>query len=336
MNDNQDLRGSVALTGGSGFVGGHILRRLTAAGWQVRALTRRPDGLPDLAATQAARVTPILGDLEDGGALAELVSGVDAVIHCAGLVAARRRDDFQRVNAAGTAALLRVLRDRPPAGRPAPRFVLMSSLAAREPQLSPYAASKRAAEQVLQDLGDGLDWRILRPAVVYGPGDRATLPLFRQFHRGIVLVPAGGGRFSMIYVDDLAAAAVAALAPDLPPRGLLEPDDGTAGGYGWAEVLAAAAGQAGRPLRALAVPRPLQRLAAGLSGAGALVTGRPAMLTQGKVNEIAHPDWVCRPRPLDAPGGAAALSDCISWRPAVGLDEGFSRTMAWYKAAGWL
>lgn len=337
MNNNREPRGSVALTGGSGFVGGHILRRLTTEGWQVRALTRRPDGLPDLAAGQASLVTPVPGDLENGDALVQLVHGVDAVIHCAGLVAARRRGDFQRVNAAGTAALLRALRDRPPAGARAPRFVLMSSLAAREPQLSPYAASKRAAEDLLHgEPGAGVDWRILRPAVVYGPGDRATLPLFRQFHRGFALMPAGGGRFSMIYVEDLAAAAVAALAAELPGRGLLEPDDGTAGGYGWADVLAAAARQAGRPVRAVAVPRPLQRLAAALSGAGALVSGRPAMLTQGKVNEIAHPDWVCRPRPLDVPGGAESLGDCISWRPAVGLDEGFSRTMAWYKAAGWL
>lgn len=328
--------GSVALTGGSGFVGGHILRRLIAEGWQVRALTRRPDGLPRIEGADAGLVTPVLGDLASSDALARLVAGVDGVIHCAGLVAARRRDDFGRVNAQGTGALLRATQAAARETGVRPRFVLMSSLAAREPQLSPYAASKHAAEAVLRHqesrLKEGLDWQILRPAVVYGPGDRATLPLFRQFQRGFALVPAGSGRFSMIYVEDLAAAAVAALDPELPPGGLLEPDDGTVGGYGWPEVLAAAGRQSGRPVRALAAPRLLQRMAAALSGAGALISRRPAMLTQGKVNEIGHPDWVCRPRPPDFP----ALGDCISWRPAVGLDEGFSRTVAWYKAAGWL
>jgi nucleoside-diphosphate-sugar epimerase len=338
MNEATTPRGSVALTGGSGFVGGHILRRLVAEGWQVRALTRRRGGLPAVEGAQTGRatsgsvtpgsVTPVLGDLESAEALAELVAGVDAVIHCAGLVAARRKADFLRVNAAGTAGLLRAAT----AGGHSPRFVLISSLAAREPQLSPYAHSKRQAEEELRRLGAALNWRVLRPAVVYGPGDRATLPLFRQFLRGLALVPGGGGRFSMIYVEDLAAAAVAALAPELPAGGLLEPDDGTAGGYGWPEVLAAAGRLAGRPVRAVTVPRALQRLAAALSTAGALVSGRPAVLSQGKVNEFGHPDWVCRPRPPGAP----SLSDCISWRPAVGLDEGFSKTVAWYKAAGWL
>ncbi len=339
MNEATTPRGSVALTGGSGFVGGHILRRLVAEGWQVRALTRRPGGLPAVegappASVTPGSVTPVLGDLESAEALAELVAGVDAVIHCAGLVAARRKADFLRVNAEGTAALLRAVKAGAEGGGQAgaPRFVLISSLAAREPQLSPYAHSKRQAEEELRRLGAAMDWRVLRPAVVYGPGDRATLPLFRQFLRGLALLPGGGGRFSMIYVEDLAAAAVAALAPELPAGGLLEPDDGTAGGYGWPEVLAAAGRLAGRPVRAVTVPRALQRLAAALSTAGALVSGRPAVLSQGKVNEFGHPDWVCRPQPPGAP----SLSDCISWRPAVGLDEGFSKTVAWYKAAGWL
>ncbi|MEO3429354.1 NAD-dependent epimerase/dehydratase family protein [Pelagibius sp. CAU 1746] len=336
MNDATTPRGSIALTGGSGFVGGHILRRLVAEGWQVRALTRRPDSLPGIEGVAPGTVTPIPGDLGSAEALAELVAGVDAVIHCAGLVAARRKADFLRVNAEGTAALLRAVTARKRAGGDAPCFVLMSSLAAREPQLSPYAHSKRQAEEELRRIGADLDWRILRPAVVYGPGDRATLPLFRQFLRGLALVPGGGGRFSMIYVEDLAAAAVAALAPELPSGGILEPDDGTAGGYGWPELLAAAARLAGRPVRAIAVPPALQRLAAALGTAGALVSGRPAVLSQGKVNEIGHPDWVCRPRPPEALPGSPSLSDCISWRPAVGLDEGFSKTVAWYKAAGWL
>jgi hypothetical protein len=71
----------------------------------------------------------------------------------------------------------------------------------------------------------------------------------------------------------------------------------------------------------------VQRLAAAAASLGALVTGRPATLSQGKVNEIAHPDWVCR---------SSGQEDCFSGRPRVGLDEGFARTFAWYKAAGWL
>ncbi len=312
-------RGCIALTGGSGFVGGHIQRRLIAAGWQVKALTRRPGGL----AAAGSGLTPVQGDLDSPSALAELVSGADAVIHCAGLVAARRVGDFHRVNTEGTANLLRAAT----AGASPPRFILISSLAAREPQLSPYARSKRQAEDRLRQIGTGLDWQVLRPPVVYGPGDRATLPLFSQFARGLALRPGGDGRFSMIYVEDLAAAATDLLEQALPSGKIMELDDGSQDGYGWNEVLAAAERQFDRRIRAIAVPYFLQRLAAAASVAGATVTGRAPVLSQGKVSEIAHQDWVSR---------NDLLSDFTSWRPIVGLDEGFSRTIAWYKAAGWL
>ena len=312
-------RGCVALTGATGFVGGHLLRRLAADGWQLRALTRQPGAL----APETDAVTPIAGDIDSEAALAELVAGADVVVHCAGLVAARSAAEFQRVNAEGTARLLRAA----VAGGAEPRFLLISSLAAREPQLSPYAHSKRQAEEALRRDAAGLTWQVLRPPVVYGPGDRATLSLFRQFARGLVLRPAGSGRFSMLYVEDLAAAVAALLAQGGPAGRIMELDDGAPGGYGWDEVIAAAGRQLGRPVRALPVPRSVQRLAAAAGSAGAAITGRPPVLSQGKVNEIAHPDWVCR---------TGLLGDCISWRAAVGLDEGFSRTTAWYKAAGWL
>jgi nucleoside-diphosphate-sugar epimerase len=318
MSSRPAPRGCVALTGATGFVGGHLLRRLSAAGWKVRALARRPAALaPD------AAVVPVAGDLDSEAALAELVAGADAVVHCAGLVAASSAAEFERVNAGGTARLLRAAT----AGARPPRFLLMSSLAARESQISPYARSKQRAEEILRQEMAGHDWQVLRPPVVYGPGDRATLPLFRQFARGLVLRPAGAGRFSMLYVEDLAAAVAALLDQDAAPGQVMELDDGKPGGYAWDEVLSSAERQLGRRIRSLAVPQPVQRLAAALGSLGAAVTGRPAMLSQGKVNEIAHPDWVCR---------NALLGDCISWRPTVGLDEGFSNTAAWYKAAGWL
>jgi nucleoside-diphosphate-sugar epimerase len=319
MTDHSSApRGCVALTGATGFVGAHLLRRLLAEGRPVRALARRPEALPP-----QAGLTVVPGSLESGEALAELVAGSTAVVHCAGAVSARNATVFHRANAQGTARLAAAATAGP--GRR--RFLLISSLAAREPQLSPYAASKRRAEEAVAQTASALDWQALRPPVVYGPGDRATLPLFRQFARGLVLRPAGDGRFSMLFVEDLATAVAALLQAEAPPGAVLELDDGHPGGYAWPDLLAAASGQLGRAVRALPVPRSVQRLAASGAGLGAALTGRPAILSQGKVNEIAHPDWTCH-GPL--------LGDCISWRPAVGLHEGFSRTFAWYKAAGWL
>ncbi|HIP77694.1 MAG TPA: NAD-dependent epimerase/dehydratase family protein, partial [Kiloniellaceae bacterium] len=266
--------------------------------------------------------------LESRNALAELVEGADVVVHCAGLVAARRPSAFDQVNRGGTARLVEVAAAAPVP----PRFLLISSLAAREPQVSPYAASKHLGEEALRKEGSGLLWQILRPPVVYGPGDRATLGLFRQISKGFVVIPQTRGRFSMVYVEDLAAAVVALLgAPGesapVPPAAVLEIDDGKVNGYSWPEIIAAAEGHLGSKVRSLAVPQALQRLAAAVSVGAALVTGRAPVLSQGKVNEIAHPDWVCRTNRLNA---------FPFWQPSVGFEEGLSKTLAWYKAAGWL
>lgn len=311
--------GCVALTGATGFVGGHVLRQLAAAGWTVRALTRRADGLRQV---QGA-VLPIVGALDSADALAELVDGADAVVHCAGLVAARRTVDFQAVNTDGTANLVRAA----VATGHRPRFVLISSLAAREPTLSPYAGSKRAAEEVLRQEGADLPWQVLRPPVVYGPGDRATLDLFRQFAKGFALLPRSTGRFSMVYVEDLADAVVALLQAEGLPSQIMELDDGRTGGYSWGDLLTVVEAQLGRRVRYLSIPRPIQRVVAAASSLAAGLTGGVPFLSQGKVNEIAHPDWVCRDQ---------ILGQSTTWRPKVGFDEGFPRTLAWYKAEGWL
>ncbi len=309
----------VALTGASGFIGGHILRQLLADGCRVKALTRQ-HALPG---DGGDAVTAVQGSLESPKALAELVEDAQAVVHCAGLVAARRGNDFHRVNAVGTTNLVRAA----VASASTTRFILISSLAAREPALSAYAASKLEAEEVLSREGASLSWQVLRPPAVYGPGDRATLDLFRQFSRGLALLPASKGRFSMIYGEDLAAAVLALLKAENLPSQVMELDDGRVGGYGWEDLVTAVERQLGSPVRHIAVPLPVQRLVAAVSTLIAGVTGSVPFLSQGKVSEIAHPDWVCHNK---------RLNDLLPWRPSVEFDEGFSRTLAWYKAAGWL
>jgi nucleoside-diphosphate-sugar epimerase len=312
------MAGTLALTGATGFIGGTILRRALEAGWRVRALARRPQAL---AAHEA--LTPIAGDLENGPALDRLLDGADAMVHAAGLVAARRAEEFRRTNARATAQLTaRAAKLAAP-----PRFLLLSSLAAREPHLSPYAASKCAAEAALRGVGPRLEWTVLRPPVVYGPGDRATLPLFRQFRRGLLLRPAGDGRFSMLYVDDLADLALAWAGGPPAPGAIVEPDDGQPGGYGWAEVVAVASAAMNRRIRDVPLPPAVLRAAALAVEAACLATGRPAFLSRGKIAEALHPDWVCR---------GQVRGNVAGWRPKTGLDEGFRRTIAWYTANRWL
>src|SRR5262249_45654100 len=191
---------TVAVTGATGLIGRHVVEHLGRAGWRVRVLTRRLPKFPDIA------VEAVIGALDDARALSRLVDGADAIVHVAGLVKARSRAEFFAANATGTGNLATAARG----GGRRPRFVLLSSLAAREPQLSDYAASKRAGETELARCGDGLSWSILRPPAVYGPGDREILAFFQALWRGIALLPTPrDGLLSLIHAADLAAPATA-------------------------------------------------------------------------------------------------------------------------------
>lgn len=310
----------VAVTGGSGFIGRAVVRRLCAAGWPVRALTRRPD--PDLERLGAATMP---GSLEDEESLKQLVAGAAGVVHCAGLVAAPDDAAFAQVNVAGSARLFAAAA----AAASRPRVLLLSSLAAREPGLSPYARSKRAGEDALQSLASqGLEACVLRPPAVYGPGDRATLAIFRQLRSGLLLVPAvKDARFSLLYVDDLADAIAYLLGAPGWCRPVLELDDGREGGYGWADLAEIAGRQLGRRTRTVPVPRTVVWPAAAVGALSARLLRRPPRLSPGKLRELFHADWVARHSPE---------SPLQGWSPRTTFERGFEETMAWYRQRGWL
>ena len=316
----QEGRGRVAaLTGVTGFIGGHLAPALAARGWRLRALVRR---MPRPVATALPDMEVVAGDLGEEAALARLVEGADAVIHLAGAIRGRRRDDFMRANAEGTAALARAWQDRAPRAR----FVKVSSLAAREPALSPYAASKRAAEEALAETAPGGDWLVLRPAAVYGPGDRETLRILRAAAGPVQpLLNHRSARVSVVHVEDVVGAVLAALEAPLAGR-VFEVTDPRPEGYGWEEIVAAVARVTGRALRPLRLPRPLLLLG-GLLGEAAALAGAAPMLTRHKLRELLHPDWSSEP--------ARQLPPEL-WRPRIGLEEGLAETVAWYRRAGWL
>jgi len=312
------VRPRVAVTGATGFIGPHVVRKLQADGWRVRILTRRPVDTAQI----GAEVEAVGGDLEDQASLQRLLDGADAVVHVAGLIKARTREKFFRANAESVSRLAEIA-----AAAPAPpRFVLMSSLAARAPDLSDYAASKLAGERALIAAGAALPWSILRPPAVYGPGDRATLPFFRCVRHGIgPLLGSDGARLSLIHVEDL-ASAVGALLSDERSAGLVaEVDDGQ-GGYTWPEMIAVAADAFGRRARVVRVPMAIPYGLSMLNQALARI-GYTPMLTPGKVRELYHRDWVCDPSPIMAR---------TAWQPAVSLGQGFASTIAWYQQQGWL
>lgn len=303
----------VAVTGATGFVGGWILRRLTEAGHQVRALTRRPQ--PD-----AAAITWILGSLEDEAALGTLLDGADAVIHCAGAIKARTRDEFFDVNAGGTRRLAGIAS----AKIKPPRFILLSSLAAREPKLSSYAASKRAAEQVLRAFTPRLPVLILRPPAVYGPGDMETFRIFKLVEKGLFITPLSAGKVSLIHADDLGRAVVGALQAMDIPASPVEFDDGKPGGYTWPEIAQAAGAAVGKTPRIVRLPGAALYMIGALGSLGSALIRRPSVLSFEKMREFLHPDWVAAG---PAPEGFKALWD---------IEKGFGDAVNWYASRGLL
>lgn len=310
----------VAVTGATGFVGRPTVAALRAAGHTVRALVRRED-----AALAATGATLVRGSLESEAGLRALLEGADTVVHIAGSINAPDRAGFLAANVAGTARLAGLAaRHLPPGGR----FVQVSSLAAREPGLSPYAESKALGEREALARGNGLAVTVVRPPAVYGPGDRATLPLLQGLARGWLAAPGDpDARFSLIHVEDLARLLVIAASADLPQGTVLEPDDGRPGGYGWRELAAIAERALGRRVRLIPLPRAPLGLAAGLLERYARARGQAPLLSRGKVAELFHGRWVCDPRTMAALPG---------WGPAIDFAAGLPRTLAWYREAGWL
>ncbi|MDP9086153.1 MAG: NAD(P)-dependent oxidoreductase [Pseudomonadota bacterium] len=300
---------TIALTGATGFVGGHVLRRLIDKGDPVRALTRRP-------MDPRVGVTWIEGDLADGDALAKLVEGATSLIHIAGALNAPDAAAFELANVAGTAAVLAAA-----ASAGVCRLVHVSSLAAREPNLSLYGASKARSEAIVR--AGPLPFAIVRPPAVYGPGDRETLDLFRMANNGVVLLPPTG-RLSLIHVDDLARLLIT-LADPITPSGLLvEPDDNTLGGFTHQEFAALLGEAVGKKVFALAAPQPMLRVGAALDR---FFRRGSAKLTPDRVAYFCHPDWVV---------DQALAVPTELWRPSIATASGLRDTARWYRAQDWL
>ena len=302
----------VAVTGATGFIGATVCRVLHDAGYAVRILARSPRRARALAGCVDEVIE---GDLHDVAALTRLVVGADAVVHCAGAVRGASQAEFDSINVDGVTNLIQAM-----AGGGA-RLLSLSSLAAREPSLSFYAMSKYRGEQVLQEQAGGLVWLALRPPAVYGPGDRELLPLFRLMGKGVAPVPGNpAARFSMIYVEDIAAAVLAWLRQAQPATGVFTLDDGTPGGYDWRTVADTVACLCGRRVRLLRVPSLVMDVPAYINRGLARVFGYAPMLTPEKLRELRHPDWVC---------DSAALRQALDWEPRYPLEAGLARTPGW-------
>ena len=306
--------GVIAITGATGFLGRRLVEQSEEAGWRARVLIR---STPAGDVWENGKPEIVSGSLGDPGSLRELVSNADVVVHLAGLIKARSRRDFFEVNAAGARRLAQASGGR--------RLIHVSSLAARNPELSDYAASKRAGEDAVREVG-GNAVTIVRPPVIYGPGDRETFTLFKNARGPVAFAPANSiARMAIAEVDDVASVIIdlagAAQNPPMVTIGGARP-----AGYSWIEIVAAAARAVGA--RPMIVPIPAWVLM--MTGATLEEFGKwrpePPIFTRGKAREALHPDWSVSKLEEGVTAGRA-------YKP---LDEGFAGAVAWYRSSGWL
>lgn len=293
----------IAITGATGFVGAHLVHALHTQGHHLQLLIRPGKRSPLLA---DERIEEVFGTLEQHESLHKLVSGCDAVVHCAASVRGANWQHFYQPNVLGTQNLLAALQ-----ASDARRFLLISSLAAREPQLSWYAESKHLAEQSALRIA-GERCAILRPPAIYGPGDREMLPLLKMLCRGwAVRITPPTQRLSLIHVSDLTDCICALLASSAV--GTFELNDGEPDDYDWAKLCAIAKNFSGNTVRTLPLPPDMLKALAWSSLRLARWRGSKPILTPGKARELLWPDWRADGR---------MLSKATDWRPTIRLPEG--------------
>ncbi|WP_281270560.1 NAD-dependent epimerase/dehydratase family protein [Aurantiacibacter xanthus] len=304
------MTGPVAITGATGFVGQAVMDEAARRGIALRALTRREQKPRD-------NVTWVRGDLADHAALAELARGARALVHIAGVVNGADAAAFEAGNVEGTRAVVAAGQAEGVA-----RFVCVSSIAAREPELSDYCRTKRKAEELAK--ASGLDWTVVRPPAVYGPRDTEIFEVFRAAALRVMPMPPEG-RASMIHVGDLAR-----LLLDVVPGGeglsgqIFEPDDGRAGGWRHVDMARAIGAAMGFRVWPLSMPGAVLALGGRLDR---LLRGSRAKLTPDRARYMCHPNWVSDP--------ARAVPPTL-WQPQIATPEGLAQTAAWYRAQGWL
>lgn len=327
-------RGNVLVTGGTGFVGSHLVDHLIERGSSVRCLVRKSSKLRYLKHPQ---IQLAYGGLDDSTDWDAALAGVDTIYHVAGTTFARRAQDYFTVNHRGTEAILAEAikrRDR------INRFVYISSLAAvgpgrdRKPAdedttpspITPYGRSKLLAEEAVRAVSDLLPVTIVRPPAVYGPRDYGIFEFFKAVKGGMFpMIGRRDKRVSLIHVRDLVEGIILAGESDVSVGRtyfISSEDD-----YSMRAVADLMAALMRRRLRAIVIPRSLAYGVAIAAEAAAAVMRKPPVINRDKVTDLSQTFWTC---------SIERAKSELGYNPRVPLEEGLRETISWYKSEGWL
>jgi nucleoside-diphosphate-sugar epimerase len=322
------------VTGGTGFVGSHLVDNLIERGRSVRCLVRQTSNLRYL---KHPEIEFAYGGLDHATDWDAALNDVDTIYHVAGLPYAKRRNEYYQVNHRGTEAVLAAaLKHR----AQIKKFVHISSLAAIGPgrdgvavtettepaPITPYGRSKLLAEEAVMAVGDLLPYTVVRPPAVYGPRDYALFEFFKEVARGrSPMIGRDDKRISLVHVRDLVNGIVLAGESDNSTgRTYFISSEEI---YSWREVAALLARVIGKQARTIAIPRPLAYGVALAAEAAAAFSSKPPVINRDKVTDLAQKCWAC---------SVDRARDELGYRQQVELEDGFRETLEWYKTEGWL
>jgi nucleoside-diphosphate-sugar epimerase len=330
----QNVTGTALVTGGTGFVGSHLVELLLRRGYDVTCLVRDPRRLRWLTGLKARLVA---GDCSDPGSLAAAVGNAEVVFHVAGLTKSYRRRDYYRVNQFGTRNLLEACARRDPGIK---KFILVSSLAAAGPAreshpltdrdvpnpLSDYGRSKLLAEEEALRFKDRFPVVILRPSAVYGPRDTDVFELFTWASKGLLLDMRGGERFlNWCYVEDLAEALLLAGERTVPSGSRYFVAEDRV--YSTTEFHQALLRTGGVKAKVVKVPVWMGYAIGALSEAAGALRGKATIMSRQKVREAVQHYWTC---------DLGRTRDDLGFSAGVPLEQGLERTWKWYRDHDWV
>jgi len=325
----------VLLTGANGFVGSHILDQLCVAGHSVRVLLRKSSHTSFIE-SRLSVVEVRYGSLDDAKSVQDAVRGADALIHCAGKTKAVRAAEYDAVNVEGARNAVRAVNAEKAGVK---HLIHISSLAASHPAgpeapaletdvsapVSEYGRSKLRAEEAVRNSCE-IPFTILRPSAVYGPRDADFLPVFKAVRRRLMPL-AGGGRMqlSVVYAEDVAASVLRCLGNPQAYRKTYNvacPEPCATRDF-LREIAAA------MNVRAMPVSVPLALLYPVALGRELIAhaTGKPNILSRGKLGEMKAQGWVC---------STDLIRRDLQFTAGTSLREGLARTITWYEQNGWL
>jgi nucleoside-diphosphate-sugar epimerase len=322
------------VTGGTGFIGSHLVERLLSRGYNVRCLIRNPDKQGYL---KNHPVELFTGDLFSSDVLERAISGADFVYHVAGVVGSRNKEGFYKQNRDGTRNIIEI------ASRAIPRlkkFIFVSSVAAVGPATSmqgvdesapyhpitTYGKSKMEAELEVLRYKDSLPITILRPTAVYGPRDPATFDFFHTIYRGLVPLVGFSDKFvNMVHSTDLVSGIVLAGESNAATGQVYFL--GSVGSFSLKEIGDVTKKVLGKRAIRVRLPEPLVYAVAAIAGFISLFSEKPSVLNFEKGHDMVQSYWA-----VDISKAQRELG----YTPVVSLAEGIRETVEWYRQNGWM